>query len=397
MSAGTDSGRQQAPRPARAVGAVAVQPLWPWGLALICGLLTGCQTFRGSSLPGTSGSVVHADGQMTGDTGSGVEHAGGTLPRELEKVSLPDYVIEPPDILLIEATNSFRQAHTPIKVGEILDVRVANTLPVDTADDEVTRGFKVINGPYRVQTDGTIFLGPEYGAVPVRGLPVSSAQRLIELHLKRVLRSPQVSVQLATDQAQQHISGEHLVRPDGTVSLGIYGSVYVSGQTLNDARRSIENHLSAHLESPEVTVDVLAYNSKVYYVVTDGAGYGEQVFRFPCTGNETVLDAVAQINGLPAVASKKHIWVARPAPAGQGYEQVMAVDWDSIVRGGQTGTNYQILPGDRVYVRADDLITFDTAIAKITSPLERVLGFVLLGNGTFRAVQFGHRGLSGGR
>ena len=45
-------------------------------------------------------------------------------------------------------------------------------------------------------------------------------------------------------------------------------------------------------------------NSKVYYIITDGAGSGEQVFRFPVTGSETVLDAISQIGGLPPVSSK---------------------------------------------------------------------------------------------
>lgn len=317
-------------------------------------------------------------------------------PRELKKISLPDYVIEPPDVLLIEATNSLRPAHAPLRVGETLQLAVANTLPLDNEDDDVIRGFKQINGTYRIHPDGNVHLGPEYGSVPVKGLTVSEAQRAIELHLKQTLRNPRVYVTLPSDQAAQHVAGEHLVRPDGTIALGIYGSVYVSGMTLDSARQHIERHLAKQIFNPEVTVDVLAYNSKVYYVVTDGAGAGEQVFRFPCTGNETVLDAVAQINGLPSVSSKKHIWIARPAPPDLGYEQVLEVDWDAIVRGGQSKTNYQLLPGDRVYVRADDLITFDTAVAKFTAPLERILGFVLLGNGTVRAVQNGHRTSGGG-
>ena len=317
-------------------------------------------------------------------------------PRELKKVSLPDYTIEPPDILLIEATNSLRPSNAQLRVGETLLVQVANTLPLDALDDEVVKSFKQINGTYRIHPDGLIHLGPDYGSVAVRGLTVTEAQRAIELHLQRVLRNPRVYVSTPTDSAMQHIAGEHLVRPDGTVSLGVYGSVYISGMTLEGAKRQIERHLSKHIYNPEVTIDVMAYNSKVYYVVTDGAGAGEQVFRFPCTGNETVLDALAQINGLPSVASKKHIWIARPAPPQQGYEQVLEVDWDSIVRGGQTKTNYQLLPGDRLYVRADDLITFDTAVAKVTAPLERILGFVLLGNGTVRAIQRGKSSGGGG-
>jgi hypothetical protein len=152
------------------------------------------------------------------------------------------------------------------------------------------------------------------------------------------------------------------------------------------------------MTEPEVHVDVLAYNSMVYYVITDGGGAGEQVLKFPCTGNETVLDAISQINGLPIVASKRHIWVARPAPPDLGCDQVLPVDWCAIARGGDTSTNYQVLPGDRIYVQADHLITFDTFVSKVTAPAERMFGFVLLGNGTVRAVQNGHRqfGNSGG-
>ena len=69
------------------------------------------------------------------------------------------------------------------------------------------------------------------------------------------------------------------------------------------------------LVKKEMQVDVLSYNSKYYYVITDGGGYGQQVYPFLVTGNETVLDALAKVNGLPAVADKRKIWVARATRA----------------------------------------------------------------------------------
>ena len=319
---------------------------------------------------------------------SGVQQASATSsPRELCKVTLPRYVVEPPDILLIEAVNSLRVPETPLRPGETLLVRVANTIPVDPLDPDVSKQFKVINGPYPIQTDGMIDLGPEYGQVIVAGLSLPQARIQIEQHLKATLVSPQVYVNVAADQAKQHIAGEHLVRPDGTVSLGVYGSVYVAGMTLEQTKATLERHLATQIYRPEINVDVLAYNSKIYYIITDGAGAGEQVFRFPCTGNETILDALSQINGLPAVASKKHIWIARPAPPELGHDQVLQVDWDGIVRRGQTATNFQVLPGDRIYVRADHMVSFDTCVAKFISPFERIFGWTILGNGTVRALQ----------
>jgi hypothetical protein len=95
------------------------------------------------------------------------------------------------------------------------------------------------------------------------------------------------------------------------------------------------------------------------------------------------------------VASKKHIWIARPS-AEPGKEQILPVDWAALTRDGRAETNYQILPNDRVYVRADSLIALDSFVAKFTSPFERMFGFTLLGHRTVRDLQFGHRGISGG-
>jgi polysaccharide export outer membrane protein len=221
--------------------------------------------------------------------------AAMAVPREGAKVSLPPYVIEPPDILLIETT---------------------------------------------------------------QGLP------------------------------DQRIRGQHLVRPDGTVNLGIYGSTLVGGLTIDQAKEVIGRQLAVRIKDFDLrnlNVDVLAYNSKFYYVVTDGGGYGEQVFRLPVTGSETVLDGISQIYGLPAVASKKRIWLARRSPDGMS-DQVLPVDWNGIVQAGSTATNYQILPGDRIYVDANRWVRFDTKVARFLSPFERMFGFTLLGSETVNSI-----------
>jgi polysaccharide export outer membrane protein len=86
----------------------------------------------------------------------------------------------------------------------------------------------------------------------------------------------------------------------------------VAGRTLDEAKQMIEQQLAKYLEQPEVYVDVIEYNTKICYVIADGAGLGEQVSRFPITGNETVLDVIGQINGLPPVAAKGKIYLVRP-------------------------------------------------------------------------------------
>jgi len=193
------------------------------------------------------------------------------------------------------------------------------------------------------------------------------------------------------------------VRPDGTVGLGRYGSIRLAGLSLDESKKAIETHLGEYLEDPEVYVDVIEYNTKVCYVITDGAGLGEQVAPFPIKGYETVLDLVGQISGLPPVSSKCRITLVRPAPPTQcdGCSafldgQVLPVDWIGITQRGSIMTNYQVMPGDRIYINSDKMIAFDNWVSKFTSPFERMFGFTLLGHSTVRAIQFGHQNFGQG-
>jgi polysaccharide export outer membrane protein len=297
--------------------------------------------------------------------------ADSKLPVELNKASLPTYVIEPPDILLLDVIRVVPKPPYHIEPLDALFIRVPEALTAEP-----------IQGIYVVEPEGTVALGASYGKVAVVGLTMDQAKAAIENHLRKLLKSPETFVAIAQSKGIQQIRGEHLVRPDGTISLGTYGGVYVTGMTIAQAKETVERHLSEFIVHPEVSVDILAYNSKVFYVITDGGGFGQQVIRLPATGNETVLDAIAQVNGLPAVASKNHIWIARPAPAGQSQDQVLPVDWNAITECGKTATNYQVFPGDRIYVKADALITLDTWLAKITNPINRLFGTILLGNET---------------
>lgn len=182
------------------------------------------------------------------------------------------------------------------------------------------------------------------------------------------------------------LSAEKLVRTDGTIDLEYYGSVRIAGLTIEAARQVVEEHLAAYIRKPQVRLDVFAYNSKYYYVLADGAGFGEQAVRLAYTGNETVIDAITQIGGLPPVSSKKRIWVSRPGPPG-GKGCVLPVDWIAITQCGDSTTNYQILPGDRVYIQADPLIALDGFVSKVFAPIERTFGVTLLGATTIKQLQ----------
>jgi polysaccharide export outer membrane protein len=306
-------------------------------------------------------------------------HDPGPIPTEINKVSLPPYTVAPPDILFIDAARLVPKPPYRVEPLEVLFIKVSETLPKQP-----------IEGPFVVSPEGTINLGYGYGTVRVGGLTVDQIQAVIRSHLSNVLNNPQVVVSLAQFRGLQQTRGEHLVRPDGTISLGSYGSIYVAGMTLGQVKCAIEKHLSQYVINPQVAVDVYAYNSQWYYVVFNGGGFGEQVYRLPITGNETVLDAISNLQGMPPQASLRRVWVARPAPCGHPCDQILMVDWEAVVKGGSTCTNYQIFPNDRVYVDADCFIKADLWLAKVLAPAERILGFTLLGASTYWTIRNGN-------
>ena len=80
--------------------------------------------------------------------------AASNIPREFQKVSMPDYVVEPPDMLLVE---------------------VLEALP-----------GRPISGERLVRPDGKISLG-FYGEVYVAGLTVTEVKEKIVLHLRKYI------------------------------------------------------------------------------------------------------------------------------------------------------------------------------------------------------------------
>lgn len=299
---------------------------------------------------------------------------GPEIPREQAKVILPDYLIEPPDILQIDVINLVPKAPYTLRVFDVISVSTTG-ISVDPVIPSP------IDGDYTIQPDGMIQIGHSVGSVKAAGLTSDQLRATLLERLQQIYTEPDVWVTLLQIGAQQQIAGEHLVAPDGKVNLGTYGRVSVVGMTMEEARLAVEAHLSPYLENPQIALDVLGYNSKVYYVITQGAGLGDRVVIMPARGNETVLDAIGQIQGLQSNNSTR-MWIARPGPNEAGGDQILPVDWVAVTQRGDVATNYQVLPGDRVYVSEDKLVALDTTLAKIFAPVERIFGVTLLGTQT---------------
>src|SRR5437879_5520267 len=149
--------------------------------------------------------------------------ADSPVPRELEKASLPPYVIEPPDLLTVDALRLVPLPPYHVEPSDALFLTVSGVDPINPIE----------KGVYQVEPEGTLNLGLAYGRVRVVGLTVDEVKKALEEHLLKLgYPKAEANVSLYQSRAFQFIRGEHLVRPDGTISLGTYGRVYVTGMTL---------------------------------------------------------------------------------------------------------------------------------------------------------------------
>jgi polysaccharide export outer membrane protein len=188
---------------------------------------------------------------------------------------------------------------------------------------------------------------PQYGCIDpnqprelqMTSLPPHAVEPPDELELTVKPPAPDLTVNNVT------------VQPDGTIDLGLPGSVYVAGLTLDQVKLKISQALMqyAGASAPPAPYRVSArltnsQISKSYYVIGTVTNQG----RFPITGNETVLDAIMTA-GLRTNSLPEKAYLVRPHPAG-GPDQVLRIDWFGIKDRGDTLTNYQVLPGDRIIV-----------------------------------------------
>jgi polysaccharide export outer membrane protein len=143
-----------------------------------------------------------------------------------------------------------------------------------------------------------------------------------------------------------------VVQQDGMVDLGLLGDVFVVGSTLEEAELKISDQLTFLSQQQgknppqryRVSVRLANSQSKFYYVMGAVTTQG----RFPIKGNETALDAIL-LAGLKSNSLPEKAYLVRPHPPG-GHDQVLKIDWCGIRERGDTLTNYQLFPGDRIIV-----------------------------------------------
>ena len=147
--------------------------------------------------------------------------------------------------------------------------------------------------------------------------------------------------------ADLRLPADQTVSIDGTLDLGKYGAIRVAGMSLEQIERVV--HAAVQDAEPNekirpLNVRSISAESVVYYVLGEVNSPGS----YPLMGHETALDAILTAGGLSDRAESSRIILSRPTL--DGCRIVMPICYDQIVQLGDTTSNYQVMPGDRIFV-----------------------------------------------
>jgi polysaccharide export outer membrane protein len=218
----------------------------------------------------------------------------------------------------------------------------------------------------------------------VAALPRELSEEVLSVYI--VEPGDVLYLEAAKFDSPMRLPGDQTVQPDGSIELGKYGRLQVAGMTIPEIRDAVQAAVDIREESDwlrraaerdnpsdskntkekilaerewqearEVVVRLVDWKSKVFYVMGEVNSPG----AYPFSGSENVLDALVAAGDITQRSDRHHIILSRPTgPCDQ--RLVLPICYDNLVQLGDSSSNYQILPGDRIFVPSislcDDLV-----------------------------------------
>ena len=139
---------------------------------------------------------------------------------------------------------------------------------------------------------------------------------------------------------QPELSGTVSVGPDGTISLQLIDEVKAAGFTPHQLEAELVQKLKKFIVEPEVNIQVLRVNSRIYIILGDGV---TRPGIYPLTRPMTVLEALIAGGGFSPFAKKNKIYVLRGTTK-------YPFNWNEVSKGKKLEQNIIIQNKDQIYV-----------------------------------------------
>jgi polysaccharide biosynthesis/export protein len=142
------------------------------------------------------------------------------------------------------------------------------------------------------------------------------------------------------------LTGDALIRPDGTISLPLIGDVRAAGRTPEQLRAEIVQMLTTFIkdQSAAVTVTVSGVNSYRFVVL----GNVEHGGAFSSNRYVTVSEAISLAGGPNRFANPEEAVIIRN-DATKGRRRI-PIDYSSILKGTHPEHDLALMTGDTIYV-----------------------------------------------
>ncbi|MBI3321331.1 MAG: polysaccharide export protein [Candidatus Omnitrophica bacterium] len=162
---------------------------------------------------------------------------------------------------------------------------------------------------------------------------------------------------------QPEFSGDFVIGFDGRIQYNYLGDIPVAGLTKYEVQQVLETLLRQYIRVPDVTVMVMAYNSKVVYVIGEVNAPGKFVMR----GDAIKLREAILAAGLPTTrAALSRVHVIKP-----DLEQpiVRVINVKRILYQGKLKDDVQLSAGEIVVVPSTVMSKVNGFLATLLSPV----------------------------
>lgn len=160
------------------------------------------------------------------------------------------------------------------------------------------------------------------------------------------------------------VSGQFIINSEGKIQYEFIGDIKVEGLKKGAVKELLTNRLSEYIISPDVTVKIIGYNSKIVYVIGEVRAPGKIYMRGDTI---TVREALVQA-GLPLLTGK--ISQSRLiTPSDTGKVEKKMVNIQKLLYEGDLRENLIMNPGDTLYVPPTMMTKAMRVIQPVAAPI----------------------------
>lgn len=165
------------------------------------------------------------------------------------------------------------------------------------------------------------------------------------------------------------VSGQFTINQEGKIQYEFVGDIEIAGLKKDEVNTLLTEKLSKYIISPELTIKIIGYNSKVVYVIGEVGRPGKIFMR-----GDTITTREALIQAALPLLSARTGKTKLITPSSNGKPKVQNVNIAKLLYEGDLRENFVMKPGDTLYVPATVMAKALRVIQPVAAPVGSASG-----------------------